>query len=116
MSKSGNLLINAEPPSTGERFEDIGSIGDIRIERIVSSALPDTGLQCQSHDEWVLLVAGAATLEVVDAQGQATEVALRPGDWRFIAAFAPHRVLATVSGTVWLALHAPPVAPAEAGG
>ncbi len=116
MSIAGNLLADVTAPITGERFDTLGDLARVRIERIVSSAHPDTGLQSQPHDEWVLLVAGAATLGIVDADGFELEVALAPGDWRFIAAHAPHRVIATASGTVWLALHAPPGAPAEPGG
>ena len=116
ISVAGNILAASAPPESGEYFESIGSIGGVRIERILSSATPDTGLQSQPHHEWVLLARGRATLGIVDASGAEVEVVLVPGDWQFIAADTVHRVVATEAGTVWLALHAPPPAADMRGG
>jgi quercetin dioxygenase-like cupin family protein len=89
-------------PASGEDFHTLAGIGGVRIEEIVSSATPDTGVQVQDHDEWVVLVAGAAVLDVDGAP-----VELRAGDWILLPAGRPHRVLRTAAGTRWLALHAP---------
>jgi cupin 2 domain-containing protein len=56
----GNLLEGSDPPDTGERFEPLGKIGTVSLERIVSSAQPEPGEYEQAHDEWVLLVRGTA--------------------------------------------------------
>ena len=82
----------------------LGRLG-IRIERIVSQGqtTPIDAPYVQSHDEWVLLLAGAARLWI-EGQG---EVALAPGDTLLIAANAAHRVSYTQANpaTVWLAIH-----------
>lgn len=88
-------------PASGEDFHAVARVGGARIEHIVSSASPDPGTQAQDWDEWVLLLVGAATLEVA---GESMD--LRPGDWVLLGAGVPHRVLATVAGTQWLAVHA----------
>ncbi len=62
----------------------------------------------QAWDEWVLVVAGAATLEVSGEQ-----LRLTAGDWVLLPAGTPHRVLTTEHGTHWIAVHAgaPPARP-----
>ena len=54
----------------------------------------------QDHDEWVVVLAGAASLEIDGRQH-----ALGAGDWVLLPAGVPHRVLATTAGTSWLAVH-----------
>jgi cupin 2 domain-containing protein len=95
-----NLLHETDPPDTGERFETIGQLGSVDIERIVSSALPDLREYDQAHDEWVLLVRGTARLEIAD-----DEIDLVAGDYVLLPAHARHRVLETSEGALWLALH-----------
>lgn len=76
-----------------------------RIERIVSNgqATPEDAPYDQDHDEWVLLLRGAAGLWL---EGEA-ERTLRPGDYVFIPSRRRHRVTWTACGepTVWLAVH-----------
>jgi cupin 2 domain-containing protein len=76
-----------------------------RIERIVSTgqATPEDAAYDQKHDEWVLLLRGAAALWV---EGE-TERTLGPGDHVFIPARRRHRVTWTSceEPTVWLAVH-----------
>jgi cupin 2 domain-containing protein len=98
----GNLFEGETPPS-GERFDPLTTIRNVHIELITSSATPDPTLYVQSQDEWVALVAGAATLDVDGA-----EVRLAAGDWLLIPAGTPHRVLATTAGARWLAVHLHP--------
>lgn len=77
----------------------------VRIERIVSRGHvtpADTPYE-QDHAEWVLLLAGAATVWI-EGDG---ELALRAGDSLLIPARRRHRVSWTQAEppTVWLAVH-----------
>ncbi len=99
----GNNLFNHLPLLTErEEFETLLQQGNVKIERIVSSAHPDHALQCQTHDEWVLLIQGAAILEL-----NGTSQSLTVGDYLFIPAGTPHRVVSTNSelSCIWLAIH-----------
>ncbi|WP_242513239.1 cupin domain-containing protein [Halochromatium salexigens] len=90
---------------------------NLRIERITSSGEPEPVLYDQVHDEWVLLLSGEARLEIAGET-----IALSRGDYLFIPAHTPHRVLQasaestsaepasaepTVAklGCTWLAIH-----------
>ena len=95
-----NIFEQATPPSKGERFEALLERGDVRIERIVSSDAPDAKLYDQSHDEWVVLLRGEATLEV---EGVTHE--LKAGDHLFLPARTVHRVRSCSAGALWLAVH-----------
>jgi len=99
----GNLFADAAPPSEGERFDVLRRVGSVVVERIVSSASPEPGLYVQRQDEWVVLLRGAAVVEV---DGEATELAA--GDHLFIPAETPHRVRSTSDGALWLAVHVHP--------
>jgi cupin 2 domain-containing protein len=109
-----NLLADLPRPDTGEVFETLLACGQVRIERIVSSPRPDPVLYDQPQHEWVLLLAGMATLELAGER-----VELGAGDHLFIPAHCRHRVLATSDEPrcLWLAVHIwpAPTAPAEAG-
>lgn len=110
MQLSGNLFEGLAVPAAGEVFEDLlvlpgaggAGAGRVRIERIRSSAAPEPVLYDQSQDEWVLLLQGRARLWVAG-----TETMLGPGDYLFIPAHTPHRVLETseTPPCLWLAVH-----------
>lgn len=103
MSQSArNLFSDLPQPAEGEVFEDLLHLGPVRIERIVSSGLPDPVLYDQPQDEWVLLLQGEAKVWL---DGQV--LTLAAGDSLLIPALTPHRVLSTsVEPTcVWLAVH-----------
>ncbi len=85
-----NLFVDAPTPATGEDFVELLAVRGLRIERIVSSAHPDSVLYDQAQDEWVILLEGRAILEVA---GEMVE--LGPGDHLYIPAHTPHRVLST---------------------
>jgi len=76
-----------------------------RIERIVSTgqSTPLVAPCDQDHDDWVLLLQGAAGLWI-DGEAERT---LRPGNYVLIPARRLHRVTwtATEGPTVWLAIH-----------
>lgn len=99
---SGNLYRDLPVPPTGESFEDLLRLGQVRIERIASSPSPDPVLYDQTQDEWVLLLQGEARLWL-----DGTELTLVAGDHVLIPAHCTHRVLATSAEPhcLWLAVH-----------
>jgi len=100
-----NILATLPDASGGEVFTELLARPGIRIERIVSQGetTPIDAPYLQSHDEWVLLLSGAARLWL-EGQG---EVTLAPGDALLISAQVAHRVTYTQAepATVWLAVH-----------
>ena len=88
-----------------EAFDPIITGRGVRIERIVSRGhtAPATGWLDQDEAEWVMVLAGAARLELEDAG----TVELGPGDHLAIAPHRRHRVVWTdpERATVWLAVH-----------
>ena len=99
----GRLLVELPAAGAEEHFEDLLRRPGIRIERIVShgQASPADFWYDQDEDEWVLVVAGEAVIEL---EGPAEVVTLQRGDWLMIPARRRHRVLFTESPTVWLAV------------
>lgn len=99
-----NLFEDATP-GPAERFDDLLARPGLRIERIVSSghASPPGFWYDQPHDEWVIVLKGAAGLVVEGAP----ERRLGAGDFVFLPARCRHRVAWTADGepTVWLAVH-----------
>jgi cupin 2 domain-containing protein len=100
-----NLFENLPVRTADEAFADLLSRKGVRIERIVShgqSTQADSPYD-QDHDEWVLLLRGAACLWI-DGEGARD---LRPGDYLLIPAHRRHRVTWTADNepTVWLAVH-----------
>jgi mannose-6-phosphate isomerase-like protein (cupin superfamily) len=101
---SGSLLDpSSDAPATGERTHVVLRHRNLVVEQILSGANDEPVGYAQEQDEWVLLTAGAATLEV-----DARPLDLVAGDWAFLPAGVPHRVLRTVAGTGWLAVHLHP--------
>jgi cupin 2 domain-containing protein len=95
-----NFFEDAAPPAEGERFEMLLKHRNLVIERIISSSRTTPVEFCQSQDEWVLLVAGTATLAVA---GESKS--LKAGDHLFLPAGTPHTVTQVSEGAVWLAVH-----------
>ena len=104
-SDAGNLLAHLDATAADELTTRLLRRGDVAIERIVSTgqSSPPGFWYDQAHDEWVLLIAGAATLEIDGGETRR----LRPGDYVFLPAHCRHRVAETAAGepTVWLAVH-----------
>ncbi|MET0238458.1 MAG: cupin domain-containing protein [Sphingobium sp.] len=100
-----NLLTDLPDASAEEVFTQLLTRPGVRIERIVSQGqvTPEDEPYDQPHDEWVLLLAGAARLWL-EGEG---ERALTPGDALLIPAHVRHRVTWTSAdpATVWLAVH-----------
>jgi cupin 2 domain-containing protein len=98
----GNLYERLPEIEDGEAFEELLRCGNVHIERISSSERPDSDLYDQGHDEWFCLLQGEAELWI-----DGETVTLRAGDYRFIPAHVPHRVLKTSARPrcLWLAVH-----------
>jgi len=101
-----NILANLPPALSGEAFETLVESDSVRIERIVSNgqATPQGEWYDQERDEWVLVLAGSASL-VFDGAPEAQR--LVAGDYTLIPAGCRHRVAWTDPDvrTVWLAVH-----------
>lgn len=106
----GRMGQGAQAVDGAEKFEELASAGGARVERIASRLTSPGRWYAQGWDEFVLLVAGGATLGFGD--GSTRDLA--PGDWALLPAGCRHRVLATAPGqeTLWLAVHLPGTAPA----
>lgn len=106
MLQSGNLFADQAAPQTGEVFTELLQLGrpegQVRIERILSSATPEPTLYDQTQTEWVVLLQGRAKLWVAGE-----ELDLGPGDYLLIPAHTPHRVVETSAEPrcIWLAVH-----------
>ncbi len=101
-----NLFQPVPDRAPEEFFEELLSGKDFRLERIVSMGhrSPDGFWYDQPQAEWVLLMRGSAVLQI---QGQAEPLELKPGDAVLLPAHCKHRVAATdLEGpSFWLALH-----------
>ncbi|MDQ4070715.1 MAG: cupin domain-containing protein [Actinomycetota bacterium] len=73
------------------------------VEQILSGRTLELHTYVQAQDEWVVVLAGRAVLEV-----DGERLALGPGDWLFLPSGVPHTVLETDPGTSWLAVHLHP--------
>ena len=93
-------LFDYSIPDTGENFTPLLEHKNVRIVRIVSSETPDHGEYRQEEDEWVVVLEGEALLEI-----NGDPRPLKKGDTLFLPARTPHRLLRTVPGTLWLAVH-----------
>jgi cupin 2 domain-containing protein len=97
--------IPAELPA--ELIEPLLSTGKVRIERIVTHghASPGDFWYDQPEHEWVLLVQGAARLEVSEGT-ELRKIEMRAGDYLHIPAHQRHRVAWTPpeEATIWLAV------------
>ena len=102
---AGTLLPPAAAPRVGERFECLLDLGNVAVEQILSGENDQPAAYSQDHDEWVVVLAGAA---VLDVDGERRD--LGPGDWAFLPAGVAHTVVRTSAGTSWLAVHVGPPA------
>ena len=70
------------------------------FEQILSGADVEPEDYLQDQDEWVVVLAGRA---VMDVGGNRVELAT--GDWVLLPAGVPHRLVDVDAGTNWLAVH-----------
>lgn len=102
-----NLFTDIPADLPQELISVLAESGKARVERIVSAghASPEGFWYDPEQDEWVLLLAGSATLSIEKETG-IEQVDLKPADHLLIPAHQRHRVEATsqTEKTVWLAL------------
>lgn len=100
-----NLFASIPSSLPDELFETLLTGKDFRLERIVSRGhvTPEGQWYDQEEHEWVLLVSGAAVLEI---EGRNAPLSLKPGDHLLLPAHCRHRVQWTADDrdTIWLAL------------
>jgi cupin 2 domain-containing protein len=105
-ARSGNLFADLPPPSAAEEIMGLLQAPGLRLERIVSTgqATPAGEWLDQDHEEWVVLLRGAAGLRL---ESEANPRLLAAGDYLRIPAHCRHRVEWTAAGeaTIWLAFH-----------
>jgi cupin 2 domain-containing protein len=99
----GRLSARTDAPALGERTNELARVHNVVVEQILSGVLSSPIDFDQNHDEWVVLLAGAAVLEVA---GERVELA--GGDWLVLPAHLPHRLVETEPPTSWLAVHIGP--------
>ena len=103
--ESGNLFDQSSSHPAGEFIEELLRGSSFRLERIVSTgqATPAGQWYDQPDAEWVVLLSGAARLQIED---EPAEHELLPGDYVLIAPHRKHRVEWTdpQKPTVWLAI------------
>ncbi|MBY6108552.1 cupin domain-containing protein [Ferrimonas balearica] len=105
---SGNL--KAGLPGLGqsdpEWFDGLVQTPNARIERILShgQVTPQGQWYDQAEDEFVVLIEGAAQLQI---EGESQPRQLAAGDWLLLPAHCRHRVVWTDPNqpSLWLALH-----------
>ncbi len=98
----GRLDDSASAPSSGERITQLAQMRGVIIEQILSSEIDVPVDFDQDHDEWVLLLEGAAELEV-----SGEKLSLESGDWVLLPRHTPHRLVSTAPGSNWIAVHMP---------
>lgn len=105
--RGGNLEDGIPSALPDEAVTALAGAGPVRVERIVSRghASPERFWYDQDEVEFVVLVAGAAVLELDDG----SKHPLRPGEWLEIPPHVRHRVDWTDPDrdTVWLAVFYP---------
>ncbi len=102
----GNIFADVPKGAPEEVFETLLANDFFKLERIVSNGQesPSGEWYDQEHEEWVLLLEGAAGL-VFD--GELPAIELHRGDYVRIPAHCRHRVQWTSQEepTIWLTLH-----------
>jgi cupin 2 domain-containing protein len=96
-----NLYDVSRPPDGAESVATLLQRGGVRIERILSNRAA-TDWYDQTEDEWIVLLEGAAELQI----GKMT-LSLQRGDTLLLKAHQRHRVVSTSEDALWLAVFIP---------
>lgn len=103
---NGEIFKNLPDAVESEQLETLCRARGFRVERIVSSGQgsPEGFWYDQDWDEWVMMLRGGATLQLLDPE---ETVYVAPGDWIFLPAHRKHRVESTSRepAAIWLAVH-----------
>ena len=101
-----NILADIPAQLPEELFTSLVRNDKLHIERIISRGHANSTDEWydQAHDEWLILIQGAAILEFY---GQAELKKLQVGDYLLIPAYCRHRVAWTEADkdSIWLAVH-----------
>ncbi|MFN8026110.1 MAG: cupin domain-containing protein [Acidimicrobiia bacterium] len=93
----GRLGSPADAPAQGETTRFVARLTGATVEEIHSGALEEATEYESGVDEWVVVLAGAATLVV-----EGERLALTAGSWVLLPAGTPHTLVETEPGTHWL--------------
>jgi len=93
----GRLGDASVAPAEGEVTRFVARLTGAIVEEIHSGALPEPVDYSSDIDEWVVVLAGSATL-VVDGE----QLELTAGGWVLLPAGTPHTLVHTEPGTHWL--------------
>ncbi len=93
----GHLRAVDAAPAAGEASWRVATVAGVTVEQILSGRLDAPVDYLADVDEWVVVLAGRAVLEVAE-----TVLELGPGDWVLLPAHTPHRLVDTEPGTSWL--------------
>ncbi len=96
---NGRLAPPALAPTSGETTVPLATAAGFAVEQILSGELAAPVAYLQDHDEWFVVLAGDAVLEI-----DGVEHALGEGDWWYLPAGTPHRLVSSGPGTSWLAV------------
>lgn len=92
-----NLYRQKDPAENTEIFTTLFQNDSLKIESIRSWLKTPGELYNQEKNEWVILIAGEARLEI-----EGDEVTLLAGDYCFIPKNTPHRVVSTSEKALWI--------------
>jgi cupin 2 domain-containing protein len=95
-------------PRTGETTRVLAAVDGASVEHVLSGTLDRPVDYRQDHDEWVVLLAGGAELEIDGAK-----VPLSAGEWLLLPRGLPHRLLSVAPGSSWLAVRGPSPGPSD---
>lgn len=103
-----NLFADLPKSLSEELLQTLLATDQLRIERIVSTghANPTDFWYDQPEHEWVVVLQGEATLEIINDHGETITQNMQPGDHVLLPARRKHRVASTAPDqpTVWLAI------------
>jgi cupin 2 domain-containing protein len=95
--RRGRLRNAGAAPIRGESVEVVAEVSGVVVEQILSGEIDGPVEYLQAYDEWVVVLAGSATLTV-----DGTTVGLSPGEWLLLPRETPHRLESTAPDTSWL--------------
>lgn len=97
-------LFDAGNPAPEEITRVLFEDAHTRIERITSWGQRSAAdfWYDQDEDEWVSVLAGRATLRLMDANDSTRDVHLAPGDTLLLPAHMRHQITHTDAPTIWL--------------
>ena len=93
----GRLGDPSVAPAQGEITRFVARLTGAMVEEIHSGALPEAVEYSSGVDEWVVVLAGSASL-IVDGE----PLELTVGDWVLLPRDTPHTLVRTEPGTHWL--------------